>query len=66
MSAEENKLISNRILEAMGVGDFDTLKELMSPTMYEDFVKSFSEVRASFPDYHGSNIDTVAEGEKVA
>lgn len=66
MSIEENKAISNRILEAMGAGDFNTLKKLMSPTMYEDFSKSFSEIRAAFPDYHGTNIDTIAEGDKVA
>ena len=63
MSAKENILISNRNLEAMGAEDFDTLKELISPSRDEDFMNASSEVRAAFPDYHSSNSNTIAKGE---
>ena len=66
MSTEDNKAISQRIAEAIGAGDFATLKELMAPNVYQEFEQSLRELRAAFPDYHGTNIDTIAEGDKVA
>jgi predicted ester cyclase len=65
MSTEENKAISHRILEVMNARDFATLKELMAPTVYEEFGTAFRELLAAFPDLEGKNIDTIAEGDKV-
>jgi predicted ester cyclase len=65
MSTEDNKAASQRIGEAINARDFDALKQLMSPTMYEEFSQGFREVLAAFPDYMGKNIDTIAEGDKV-
>lgn len=38
----------------------------MSPTMYQEAERPLKELRAAFPDYHGTDIDTIAEGDKVA
>jgi predicted ester cyclase len=65
MSTQDNKAISQRIVEAMNARDFASLKALMVPTLYEEFTKGFREVLAAFPDYQGKNIDTIAEGDKV-
>ena len=65
MSTEENKAISQRIAEAISAGDFATLKELMAPNIYQETEQSLKEWRTAFPDYHGTNIDTIAEGDKV-
>jgi predicted ester cyclase len=66
MSTEDNKAASHCIGEAINAHDYAALKELMSPTMYEEFSQGFREALAAFPDYMGKNIDMFAEGDKVA
>jgi predicted ester cyclase len=66
MSTEENKAVSNRMAEAIGRADFDAFDELMAPELAEEFKQGVSELRRSFPDYHGTNEIQVAEGDMVA
>jgi predicted ester cyclase len=66
MSTEENKVVSNRMAEAIGEGDFEVFDELMAPELAEEFKQGIAELRRSFPDYHGTNEIQVAEGDMVA
>ena len=66
VSAEENKALSNRVAQAISGGDLDTLDELMAPGLAEEFKRDIAEIRRAFPDYAGTNVDQIAEGEKVA
>ena len=65
MSTEENKALSNRVAEAIGKGDLNALDELMAPELAEEFKREVAEIRRAFPDYAGTNVIQVAEGEKV-
>ncbi len=64
--SEENKAISNRVAEAIGRGDLDALDELMAPELAEEFKRRVGEIRGAFPDYAGTNVAQVAEGDRVA
>lgn len=66
MSTEENKALSNRVVEAIGKGDLDALDQLMAPELAEEFKRDIEEIRRAFPDYGGTNVEQIAEGEKVA
>jgi predicted ester cyclase len=66
MSAEENKALSNRVAQAISEGNLDALDELMAPELAEEFKRDVAEIRRAFPDYAGTNVDQIAEGEKVA
>jgi predicted ester cyclase len=66
MSTQENKAISNRVAQAISVGDLDALNELMAPELAEEFKRDVTEIRRAFPDYAGTNVEQIAEGEKVA
>jgi predicted ester cyclase len=66
MSADENKAVSNRVLEAIGKGDLDAFDEFMAPELAEEFKRDIAEIRQAFPDYAGTNVDQIAEGDKVA
>jgi predicted ester cyclase len=66
MSAEENKALSNRVAQAISKGDLDALDELMAPELAEEFKRDVTEIRRAFPDYGGTNVEQIAEGEKVA
>jgi predicted ester cyclase len=66
MSTEENKVVSNRMAEAIGEGDFEVFNELMAPELAEEFKQGIAELRRSFPDYHGASETQVAEGDMVA
>ena len=66
MSAEENKAVSNRVAAAIGQGDLNAFDELMAPELAEEFKRDIAAIREAFPDYAGTNVDQIAEGEKVA
>jgi predicted ester cyclase len=66
MSMQENKAISNRVAEAIGKGDLNALDEFMAPELAEEFKRDVAEIRRAFPDYAGTNVEQIAEGEKVA
>jgi len=42
------------------------LDDLMAPELAEEFKRDLAEIRRAFPDYAGTNVEQVAEGEKVA
>jgi len=66
MSTQENKSLSNRVAQTISEGDLDALNELMAPELAEEFKRDVAEIRRAFPDYAGTNVDQIAEGEKVA
>ena len=66
MSAQENKILSNRVAQAISEGDLDALDELMAPELAEEFKRDLTEIRRAFPDYAGTNVEQIVEGEKVA
>ncbi|HET6658318.1 MAG TPA: ester cyclase [Rubrobacter sp.] len=66
MSAHENKALSNRVAQAISEGDLDALDDLMDPELAEEFKRDVTELRRAFPDYAGTNVEQIAEGEKVA
>src|SRR3712207_2502777 len=66
MSTEENKALSKRVARAISEGDLDALDDLMAPELAEEFKRDLAEMRQAFPDYAGTNVDQIAEGEKVA
>ena len=66
MSAQENKAIPNRVAQAIGKGDLDAFDELMAPDLAQQFKWDVAEMRRAFPDYSGTNVDQIAEGDKVA
>ena len=66
MSADENKTLSNRVAQAVSAGDLDALDELMSPELAEEFKRDVAVIRRAFPDYGGTNVTQIAEGEQVA
>jgi predicted ester cyclase len=66
MSTQENKAVSNRVAEAIGRGDLDALDELLAPELAAVFKREIAEIRRAFPDYSGTNVEQIAEGEKVA
>ena len=66
MSAQENKTLSNRVAQAISEGDLEALDDLMAPELAEEFKRDVTELRRAFPDYAGTNVEQIAEGEKVA
>jgi predicted ester cyclase len=38
----------------------------MTPELAEEFKRDLTELRRAFPDYAGTNVEQIAEGEKVA
>ena len=65
MSTEENRAVSNRVARAISEGDLEALDELMAPDVAREFKEGIAELRRAFPDYAGTNVIQVAEGEKV-
>ena len=66
MSTEENKAVIRQAAEAVSNADFDALDDLMAPDVAAEFRASITELRQSFPDYHGADEIQVAEGDMVA
>jgi predicted ester cyclase len=66
MSTQENKILSNRVAQAISEGDLEALDELMAPELADEFKRDVAEIRRAFPDYAGTNVEQIAEGEEVA
>jgi predicted ester cyclase len=66
MSTEENKAVIRQAAEAVSNADFTALDELMAPDVAAEFREGITELRQSFPDYHGADEIQVAEGDMVA
>src|SRR5215212_2482781 len=77
MSAEQNKALVRRFLEAHAKGDLDTLEEMLAPDFVdhnlipdqrpgrEGYLRSFSEFHASYSHTRYSIEKQVAEGNEV-
>src|SRR5215207_5916674 len=61
-----NKILSNRVAQAISEGDLEALDELMAPELADEFKRDVAEIRRAFPDYAGTNVEQIAEGEEVA
>jgi predicted ester cyclase len=66
MSAQENKILSNRVAQAISEGNLEALDELMATELADEFKRDVAEIRRAFPDYAGTNVEQIAEGEEVA
>jgi serine phosphatase RsbU (regulator of sigma subunit)/predicted ester cyclase len=77
VSAEENKALVRRFLEAMGEGDLDTMREMMAPDFVdrsvlpgqesdrEGYLRGVIEEDATFSIISFAIEDQIAEGDKV-
>ena len=63
---EENKALCNRRMEAMSNGDLDALDEVHAPDLAQEVKERVIKIRRAFPDYHGTNVIQLAEGDLVA
>jgi serine phosphatase RsbU (regulator of sigma subunit)/predicted ester cyclase len=63
---EENKALVNRVTEAINRGDPDAFDELFSPERAQVFKEDLAMIRRAFPDYHGTDVIQIAEGDFVA
>ena len=77
MSADENKALVRRFLEAMGEGDLNTMREMMAPDFVdrsvlpgqesdrEGYLRGVVEENATFSIVSFAIEDQIAEGDKV-
>jgi predicted ester cyclase len=63
---EENKALCNRAAEASSRGDLAALDEIYAPDIAQRYKEDLAEVRRGFPDYHGTNVIQIAEGDYLA
>jgi steroid delta-isomerase-like uncharacterized protein len=78
MSAEDNKAILHRLLEAVNQGNLDVADEIFAPEYIrhdpsallgnvdrEAYKQAFPKIRHAFPDAHWTLEDLLADGDKV-
>ena len=65
MSAEENKAMVRRLLEAINTGNMDVVDELFSPEVAGQAKQNYTAFRSAFPDWREELVDVVAEEDKV-
>ena len=78
MSAEENKAILRRLVEAINKGNLDIVDEIFTPDYVrhdpsallgevyrEKYKQAFAKLRRAFPDAHWTLEDLLADGDKV-
>jgi hypothetical protein len=63
---EENKALINRVTEALDRGDLGAFDELFTPELAQDVKEDIAEIKRAFPDYHGTEVIQIAEGDFVA
>ncbi len=63
---EENKAVTNRTLEAINRRDFDAIDESCAPDFAQELKEGLAVIVRGFPDYHGTNVTQIAEGDFVA
>jgi predicted ester cyclase len=63
---EESKAVTNRTLEAINRRDFDAIDESCAPDYAQELKEGIAEIVRGFPDYHGTNVIQIAEGDFVA
>jgi predicted ester cyclase len=65
MSAEENKAMVRRLLEAINTANMDVVDELFAPELAGQAKQGFTAFRSAFPDWREEIADLVAEEDKV-
>ena len=65
MSAEENKAMVRRLLEAINTGNMDVMDELFTPEVAGQAKQGFTAFRSAFPDWREEIVEVVAEEDKV-
>ena len=65
VSAEENKAMVRRLLEAINTGNMDVVDELFAPELAGQAKQGFTTFRSAFPDWREEMVDVVAEEDKV-
>lgn len=77
MSAEENKLLVRRFLEeVVNIGNLDVAGQFIAPTIHdhnmgpeplglEEYKRHILAVRTTYPDFHVTIEDLIAQGDKV-
>jgi hypothetical protein len=65
VSAEENKAMVRRLLEAINTGNMDVVDELFTPELAGQAKQGFTAFRSAFPDWREEIVDLVAQEDKV-
>ncbi len=65
MSAEENKAIVRRLIEAANAQDYDVFDQLMTPELAKQAKDTMHWIYTTFEGHHFDIVDMVAEGDKV-
>ena len=65
MSAEENKAMLRRLVEAHNAGNMEVMDELFTPELAEQAKQGFTAFRSAFPDWREEIVDVVAEEDRV-
>jgi predicted ester cyclase len=65
VSAEENKAMLRRLVEAHNAGNMEVMDELFTPKLAEQAKQGFTAFRSAFPDWREEIVDVVAEEDRV-
>jgi predicted ester cyclase len=65
VSAEENKAMLRRLLEAINTGNMDVVEELFAPELAGQAKQGFTAFRSAFPDWREEVVDLIAEEDRV-
>ena len=65
MSAEENKAMLRRLVEAHNAGNMEVMDELFTPELAEQAKQGYTAFRSAFPDWREEIVDVVAEEDRV-
>jgi len=65
VSAEENKAMVRRLIEALNAGNMDVMDELFTPELATQAKQGFTAFRSAFPDWREEIVDVVAEEDRV-
>jgi predicted ester cyclase len=65
VSAEENKAMLRRLVEAINRADMNVVDELFAPEVAGQAKLNFTAFRSAFPDWREEVVDMVAEDDKV-
>jgi predicted ester cyclase len=66
MSAEENKAMLRRLVDAHNTGNMDVFDELFAPELAGQVKQEYAAFRSAFPDWREEIVDVVAEEDAVA
>jgi predicted ester cyclase len=66
VSAEENRAMLRRLVDAHNTGNMDVFDELFAPELAEQTKQEYAAFRSAFPDWREEIVDVVVEEDKVA